>query len=180
MIFMNLVNRTPIAEATQYVSIGAQRRKAGESERRLDLLPAWHEASCFSARERAALAWCESLTLVAESRVPDEVWHEARGQFSEEELMKLTMVVVINGWNRICIAFRSEVEGQSGPVRAGRSPGVDAHGAFRCSRHVFDSFSPDCTAPQGGAARAMKRNWRRGLTIGAGQPPLSPQDPSQS
>ena len=86
-------------------------RKAGESERRLDLLPAWHEASCFSARERAALAWCESLTLVAESRVPDDVWHEARGQFSEEELMKLTMVVVvINGWNRICVGFRSEPE----------------------------------------------------------------------
>ena len=86
-------------------------REGGEKEFRLDLLPAWREAPCYTPRERAGLAWCEALTLIAETAAPDDVYEEARLEFSEEELMKLTMaIVVINGWNRIAIGFRSVPE----------------------------------------------------------------------
>jgi AhpD family alkylhydroperoxidase len=84
-------------------------RAGGESEQRLHVLSAWHEAPFYSERERAALAWTEAVTLVGESHVPDEVFAEARRHFSEEELVKLTWaIVVINGWNRLAVAFRSE------------------------------------------------------------------------
>lgn len=84
-------------------------RAAGESEQRLYTLDAWREAPFYSDRERAALAWAEAVTLVTEGHVPDEVYDEARKQFSEEELVNLTLAVVtINGWNRLSIAFRSE------------------------------------------------------------------------
>ena len=83
-------------------------RAAGESEQRLYLLNAWREAPFYSDRERAALAWAEAVTLVTESHVPDEVYQEARSQFTDEELVNLTLAVVaINGWNRFSIAFRS-------------------------------------------------------------------------
>jgi AhpD family alkylhydroperoxidase len=83
-------------------------RKAGESEERIYLLDAWRESPLYSARERAALAWTEALTLVTEGHVPDDVYEMARREFSEEELTKLTLAIgVINTWNRICIAFRS-------------------------------------------------------------------------
>ena len=82
-------------------------RKAGETQERLDLLDAWREAPVFTVRERAALAWTEAVTLVADTRVPDDVYEAARGQFSEQELVDLTMAVVaINSWNRLMIAFR--------------------------------------------------------------------------
>jgi AhpD family alkylhydroperoxidase len=84
-------------------------RAAGETEQRIYLLDAWREAPFYSDRERAALAWTEALTLVGETHVPDEVYDEARRHFSEEELVKLTWaVVVINGWNRLAVAFRSQ------------------------------------------------------------------------
>ena len=83
-------------------------RKRGETEQRLYLLNAWRESPFYSERERAALAWTEAVTLVAESQVPDEAYEEARKQFSEEELVNLTMAVVaINGANRLNIAFRT-------------------------------------------------------------------------
>jgi len=83
-------------------------RARGESEERLYLLDAWRESPLYSDRERAALAWTESLTLVAETRVPDEVYDEARRHFSEKELTDLTLAVVaINGWNRIMVASRA-------------------------------------------------------------------------
>jgi AhpD family alkylhydroperoxidase len=81
--------------------------KAGERHERLYLLSAWRETELYSPRERAALAWTEALTLVADTHVPDEVYGEARRHFSEKELVDLTYAVVtINGWNRICVAFR--------------------------------------------------------------------------
>jgi len=84
-------------------------RAAGETEQRLHLLAAWREAPFYSDRERAALAWTEAVTLVSETRVPDEVFEEARRHFSEEELVNLTWAVVtINGWNRVAIAFRAQ------------------------------------------------------------------------
>jgi AhpD family alkylhydroperoxidase len=83
-------------------------RKAGESDERMYLLDAWDEAPVYTARERAALAWTEAVTRVSEGHVPDEVYEEARRQFSEKELVDLTAaVVVINGWNRASIAFRA-------------------------------------------------------------------------
>ena len=84
-------------------------RAAGESEQRLYGLAAWRETPYYSERERAALAWAEELTLVAEHHVSDELYEQTRRQFSEQELIDLTLAVVtINAWNRIAISFRSE------------------------------------------------------------------------
>jgi AhpD family alkylhydroperoxidase len=83
-------------------------RARGESEERLYLLDAWRESPLYTERERAALAWTEAVTQVAETHVPDAVYEEARRHFSEEELVKLTLLVTtINAWNRIAISFRS-------------------------------------------------------------------------
>ena len=83
-------------------------RAQGESEERLYLLAAWHESPLYTERERAALAWTESVTLVAQTHVPDDVYAEVRRHFTEAELVKLTMLVAtINAWNRIAISFRS-------------------------------------------------------------------------
>ena len=94
-------------------------RVGGESEQRLYLLSAWRECPFYSERERAALAWTEALTLLSEGNVPDEVFALAQAQFSEEELVNLTLAIVaINGANRINVAFRC-VPGSSQPaVRA--------------------------------------------------------------
>jgi AhpD family alkylhydroperoxidase len=83
-------------------------RAAGETEQRLYLLDAWRESPGYSDRERAALAWAEAVTLVTEGHVPDEVFQEARTQFSDTELANLTLAVAtINSWNRLNIAFRT-------------------------------------------------------------------------
>ena len=83
-------------------------RKLEESDERMHLLNAWREAPVFNARERAALAWAEAITLITEGHVPDDVYDEARRQFSEKELVDLTAAAVaINAWNRIAIAFRA-------------------------------------------------------------------------
>ena len=85
-------------------------RAAGETEQRIYLLNAWREAPFYTERERAALAWTEALTLVAENQVPDELYNEVRQHFSEQELVDLSLAVItINGWNRLAISFRSEV-----------------------------------------------------------------------
>jgi AhpD family alkylhydroperoxidase len=83
-------------------------RAAGESEQRLYGLSAWRETPFYSDRERAALAWTEALTLIAGTDIPDADYQAARTQFSEAELVDLTLAVVaINGWNRIAVAFRA-------------------------------------------------------------------------
>jgi AhpD family alkylhydroperoxidase len=83
-------------------------RASGETEQRLYALSAWHETPFYSARERAALAWTEALTLIADSHAPDEVYESVRQQFSEKELADLTLAIVaINGWNRLAIGFRT-------------------------------------------------------------------------
>jgi AhpD family alkylhydroperoxidase len=92
-------------------------RAAGESEQRLYALDAWRETPFFSEREQAALEWTEAVTRVSEGHVPDEVYERARGQFTEKELVDLTMaVVVINGWNRLAISTRA-VPGSYQPRR---------------------------------------------------------------
>jgi AhpD family alkylhydroperoxidase len=83
-------------------------RAQGESEVRLYLLDAWRESSLYTDRERAALAWAEAVTLVAQTHVSDDVYEDVRTHFDDEELVKLTLLVaVINVWNRIAISFRS-------------------------------------------------------------------------
>ena len=70
-------------------------------------LNAWHETELYSARERAALAWTESPTLAADTHVPGDVYEEAHRYFPDKELVDLSCVVMaINGWNRLAIAFR--------------------------------------------------------------------------
>ena len=82
-------------------------RKAGETEERIQNVVVWRDAACFSEREKAALAWTEAVTLVADSRVPDEVFERARGQFDDEELVDLTLAIcTINAHNRLGVAFR--------------------------------------------------------------------------
>lgn len=83
-------------------------RAAGESEQRVYMLDAWRESPFYSDRERAALAWTEAVTLVTSGHVPDEVYEQARQQFSEQELVNLTLAIVaINGWNRLNVSFRT-------------------------------------------------------------------------
>jgi AhpD family alkylhydroperoxidase len=83
-------------------------RALGETEVRLYTVSVWRETPFFTERERAALLWCEHLTLIGDKHVPDATYEEVRQQFSEEELVNLTLAVVaINGWNRFAIAFRS-------------------------------------------------------------------------
>jgi len=85
----------------------ADARKGGEGERRLATVSVWRETPFFTDRERAALEWTESLTLLADTHVPDEVWERVRPHFSEAELAELTLLIVtINGWNRFSVAFR--------------------------------------------------------------------------
>ena len=82
-------------------------RAAGETEQRLYGLSAWREAPYYSERERAALAWAEAVTNIPQIHESDEEYEAARAQFSAEELVKLTVVVIaINGWNRLATASR--------------------------------------------------------------------------
>lgn len=85
-----------------------QAKLHGERELRLHHLAIWRESTLFSDRERAALTWTEALTRLSPHGVPDDIYADARAQFSEDELVYLTyMVMVINAWNRASIAFRS-------------------------------------------------------------------------
>ena len=85
-------------------------RAQGETEQRLYAVAVWKEAPFFTARERAALAWTEAVTLVSRGHVPDQVYEMARREFSEKELIDLTMAVIaINGWNRLAVSFRAVV-----------------------------------------------------------------------
>jgi AhpD family alkylhydroperoxidase len=82
-------------------------RALGETEERLYLLGTWQESPLYTERERAALAWTEAVTLLSETHVPDDVYETARKSFSEEELVKLTLLVAtINAWNRFGVSFR--------------------------------------------------------------------------
>ncbi|HSB69348.1 MAG TPA: carboxymuconolactone decarboxylase family protein [Candidatus Methylomirabilis sp.] len=95
-------------------------RARGESEQRLYALDAWRETPFYTDRERAALAWTEAVTRVADGHVPDEVYELARQHFSEKELVDLSMAIVaINGWNRLAISFRA-VPGTYAPASVSR------------------------------------------------------------
>jgi len=84
----------------------AEARKDGESQERLDILLAWREVPYFNERERAALAWTEALTLIAQQSVSDQLYDTVTSQFNETELANLTATIIeINGWNRIVAGF---------------------------------------------------------------------------
>ncbi|WP_116808753.1 carboxymuconolactone decarboxylase family protein [Steroidobacter cummioxidans] len=99
-------------------------RLEGETEQRLYLLSVWREApGLYTDRERAALAWTEAVTKLENQHVPDAVYDQARAQFSDEELARLTLAVVaINGWNRFNIAFNLPAGSyQAGSLKALRA-----------------------------------------------------------
>lgn len=80
----------------------------GETAERLFLLDAWRESPLYTDRERAALAWTEATTLIADTHSPDAVYGTVREHFGETELVKLTLLIgTINAWNRIAISFRA-------------------------------------------------------------------------
>ena len=96
-------------------------RAAGETEQRLYALPAWREAPFYSERERAALAWTEAVTLIANGPIEDALYEEVHRHFGEQELVDLTLAVIaINGWNRLAIPFRTPA-GSYQPSRTGGS-----------------------------------------------------------
>ncbi len=83
-------------------------RTRGETEQRLYELPAWRETPFYTDRERAALAWAEAVTLLPANSISDELFQQARREFSEKELVDLTLAVIaINGWNRLAVPFRT-------------------------------------------------------------------------
>ena len=83
-------------------------RAAGDTEQRLYSLDAWQECPYYTARERAALAWTEAVTLLSPPRVPDALYDEVRQQFTDKEIADLTLAIVtINGWNRLTAAART-------------------------------------------------------------------------
>jgi AhpD family alkylhydroperoxidase len=97
-------------------------RVNGETEQRLYAVVVWREAPFFTERERAALAWTEAVTLVSQEQVPDNVFEIARKEFSDKELVDLTVAVIaINGWNRLAISFRA--------VAGSYQPAVSQEGA---------------------------------------------------
>jgi AhpD family alkylhydroperoxidase len=84
-------------------------RAHGETEERLYLLNAWHESSLYTDRERAALAWTEALTLIAETHAPDDIFSALKVQFNDTEIANLTVLIgLINTWNRIAIGNRAQ------------------------------------------------------------------------
>lgn len=86
-----------------------QARQTGESERRLHALSVWEDSPLFTPRERAALAWAESVTLLAQTHVPDEVYLALSEEFSERERVDLTVAIAtINTWNRLAVSFRTQ------------------------------------------------------------------------
>ncbi|VVP57049.1 hypothetical protein PS903_05694 [Pseudomonas fluorescens] len=85
----------------------ADARKAGETERRLYAVSVWRETPFFTPRERAALAWTESLTQLSQTHAPDEDYELAAAQFTPKELVDLTVAIcTINSWNRLAVGFR--------------------------------------------------------------------------
>ncbi|MGR9236777.1 carboxymuconolactone decarboxylase family protein (plasmid) [Rhizobium leguminosarum] len=98
----------------------SEARENGETEQRIYLLPAWREAPCYTDRERAALGWTEALTRLCEGREHASAYKSLKAQFTEEEQVKLTVMInIINGWNRIAVGFGLYVDAAA--VKAARA-----------------------------------------------------------
>ncbi len=97
--------------------------KSGMSQEKLTLLPVWREAhDLFTEQERAALAWCETVTNVSKTGIPDHEYEAVKAHFSEKEVVNLTLAIgVINAYNRIGIGFRSTPESLKTAVAASNS-----------------------------------------------------------
>lgn len=84
-------------------------RRLGETDRRLFAIAVWRSSDFFNAREKAALAWTEALTLLTKGEVCDEIYQQVRAQFSEAEMVDLTMAInAISSWNRLAVGFRQK------------------------------------------------------------------------
>src|SRR3569832_971969 len=82
-------------------------RENGETEQRINLLPAWRDAPCYTDRERAALGWTEALTRLSEGHRHDTAYEALWSHFTAEEQVKLTLMInIINGWNRLAVGLR--------------------------------------------------------------------------
>ena len=145
-------------------------RAEGETEQRLYALDAWRETPFFDERERAALAWTEAVTRVADGHVPDEVYEQARQCFSEAELVDLTLAVAsINTWNRLNIAFRtvpgSYRAGSLKSTLAALKPPAAAACASRCGTGNRVRWRAECSRrtarPPPGEPPACSRRTRR-------------------
>ena len=85
-------------------------RALGEDQERLDLVAVWKEAPCFTSREHAALAWCEALTRISDTGVPDELYRAVEEHFDQREIVELTLAVAtINAWNRLNVGLSAPV-----------------------------------------------------------------------
>lgn len=85
--------------------------KLGETPRRIFALSAWHETPFFTGRERAALLWTETLTLLAEKGAPEAIYNQVAKHFNERELADLTFAIAtINAWNRFGVGFAMQPE----------------------------------------------------------------------
>ncbi len=93
-------------------------RKAGEDQRRLDVLSAWREApELFTERERAALAFTEAVSRIGDAGVPDQVWNDVAKHFDEAGIVHLLMAVAtINVWNRLAIAIHQQLPDVSAAI----------------------------------------------------------------
>lgn len=108
LIEMVKLRASQINGCANCVNLHANRlREEGVSEERIQNIVVWWEATCFDEREAAALAWTDAVTLVADTRAPDEVYDRVAAQFDEKELSDLTFAIcTINVHNRLAIAFR--------------------------------------------------------------------------
>ena len=84
-----------------------QARQAGETQQRLDCLVVWRESPFFDESEKAALAWAEALTAIAETLAPDDLYEDLKEHFSEEQIVDLSLIIsLMNAWNRLAVGFR--------------------------------------------------------------------------
>ena len=89
-------------------------RAIGETNQRIDVLPAWREAPCYTDRERAALGWTEAMTRLSEGRDHEQAYAALKAHFTDEEQVKLTVAInVINGWNRLAVGFGVWMEAEA-------------------------------------------------------------------
>ena len=84
-------------------------KERGETDERLYMIAAWREATCYDARERAAFALTEAVTLIADAGVPDDVWAQVEDEFDPEELGQVIFAIAaINVWNRLNVTVQTE------------------------------------------------------------------------
>jgi AhpD family alkylhydroperoxidase len=133
-------------------------RAHGETEQRLCAVVVWREAPFFTEWERAALAWAEAVTSVSRQQVPDTVFEIARKEFSEKELVDLTMAVIaINGWHRLAISFRT-VGGTFSPHRHRKAPRKRNLATTAPGRSAFANFGVDPVNEQIKSEAGCKEN----------------------